>query len=65
MDNVQKHNMCTEGKSPLGRPRCGRVNNFKMDLREIGWGSMDWINLAHDWVQWRAPVNTLMNLRVQ
>jgi hypothetical protein len=30
-----------EGKRPLGRPRCGWVNNIKMDLREIGWNGMD------------------------
>jgi hypothetical protein len=33
-----------------------------MDLREIGWGGMDWIDLAQDRDQWRALVNTLMNL---
>jgi hypothetical protein len=35
-----------EGKRPLGRPRCRWVDNIKMDLREIGWGVMDWIDLA-------------------
>jgi hypothetical protein len=35
-----------------------------MDLREIGWGSIDWIQLAQDRDQWRALVNTVMNLRV-
>jgi hypothetical protein len=35
-----------------------------MDLREIGWGGMDWIDLAQDGDQWRALVNTVMNLRV-
>jgi hypothetical protein len=39
-------------------------NNIKMDLREIGWSGMDWIDLAVDRAQWRAPVSTLMNLRV-
>jgi hypothetical protein len=34
-----------------------------MDLREIGWNGMDWIDLAVDWDQWRALVNTVMNLR--
>jgi hypothetical protein len=36
----------SEGKRPLGRPRRRRVNNIKMDLREIGWGGMDWIDMA-------------------
>jgi hypothetical protein len=35
-----------------------------MDLREIGWDDMDWIDLAEDRDQWRALVNTVMNLRV-
>jgi hypothetical protein len=52
-----------EGKRPLGRPR-RRWENIKMDLREIGLGGMDWIDLAQDRDQWRALVNTLMNLRV-
>jgi hypothetical protein len=53
-----------EGKRPLGRPRRRWVDNIKMDLREIGWDCMDWIDLAHDRDQWRALVNTVMNLRV-
>jgi hypothetical protein len=39
------------------------MDNFKMDLREIGWGSMDLIYLAQDSDQWRALVNTVMNFR--
>jgi hypothetical protein len=35
-----------------------------MDPREIGWGDMDWIDLAQDMDQWRALVNTVMNFRV-
>jgi hypothetical protein len=53
-----------EGKRPLGRPRHRWVDNIKMDLREIGWDGMDWIELAKDRDQWRALVNTVMNLRV-
>jgi hypothetical protein len=52
------------GKGPLGRPRRRGVDNIKMDLREIGWKGMDWIDLAQDRDQCRVPVNTLMNLRV-
>jgi hypothetical protein len=53
-----------EGKRPLGRPRRRWEDNIKMDLREIGWGGMDWIDLAQDRDQWRALVNTIKNLRV-
>jgi hypothetical protein len=35
-----------EGKRPLGRPRLGWIHNIKMNLREAGWGDMDWIDLA-------------------
>jgi hypothetical protein len=37
-----------EGRRPLGRPRPRWEGNIKMDLREVGWGGMDWINLAQD-----------------
>jgi hypothetical protein len=37
-----------EGRRPLGRPRCRWVDNIKMDLREIGWNGVDWIDLAQD-----------------
>jgi hypothetical protein len=53
-----------EGRRPLGRLRCRWVDNIKMDLREVGWGGMDWIDLAQDTDQWMALVNTAMNLRV-
>jgi hypothetical protein len=53
-----------ERKTPLGRPGFRWVNNINMDLREIGWGGLDWISLAQDRDQWRALVNTAMNLRV-
>jgi hypothetical protein len=52
------------GMSPLGRPRRRWVNNIKTDLREIGWGGRDWINVAQDRDKWRALVNMVMNLRV-
>jgi hypothetical protein len=51
-----------EGKRPLGRPRRRWVDNIKMDLGEIEWDGMDWIDLAQDRDQWRALVNTAMNL---
>jgi hypothetical protein len=53
-----------EKKRPLKRPRHKWVDNIKMDLREIGWDGMDWIELAQDRNQWRALVNTVTNLRV-
>jgi hypothetical protein len=53
-----------EGKRPLGTPRRRWVDNIKMNLGEIEWDGMDWINLAQDRDQWRALVNTVMNLRV-
>jgi hypothetical protein len=43
-----------EGKRPLGRPRRRWVDNIKIDLREIGWGGMDWIDLAQDRYQWTS-----------
>jgi hypothetical protein len=53
-----------EGRRPLGRPRRQWEDNIKMDLREVGWGGMDWINLAQDRDRWRALVNAVMNLLV-
>jgi hypothetical protein len=53
-----------EGKTSLGRPRYKLVNNTKIDLREVGWEGMDWIDLAQDRGQWRALVNTVINFRV-
>jgi hypothetical protein len=40
------------------------VDNIKMDLREIGWGDMDWIDMAQDSDQWRALVNPVMDFQV-
>jgi len=53
-----------EGKRPLGIPRRRWGDNIKMDLQEVGYGIMDWIELAQDRDRWRALVNALMNLRV-
>jgi hypothetical protein len=53
-----------EGRRPLGRPWRRWEDNIKMDLQEVGWGGMDWINLAQDRDRWRVLVNAVMNLRV-
>jgi hypothetical protein len=53
-----------EGRRPLGRPRRRWVDDIKMDLREIRWDGVDWVDLAQDRDHWRALVNTVMNLRV-
>jgi hypothetical protein len=53
-----------EGRRPLGRPGRRWEDNIKIDLREIGFGDVDWIHLSQDRVRWRALVNTVMNLRV-
>jgi hypothetical protein len=53
-----------EGKRPLGRPRYKWVNNIKMDLEEVGWGNVDWIDMAKDRNRWRALVISVLNLRV-
>jgi hypothetical protein len=54
----------SEGKRPVGRSRGRQVDSIKMNLREIGWDVMDWVKLAQDRDQWRALVNTVMNLWV-
>jgi hypothetical protein len=53
-----------EGKRPLGRPRRRWEDNIKIDLREIRIDEANRIQLAQDRVEWRACVNTVMNLRV-
>jgi hypothetical protein len=53
-----------EGKRPLGRPRRRWEDNIKMDLQEVKWEDMDWIDLAYDEDRWRALVNAVMTLRV-
>jgi hypothetical protein len=53
-----------EVKGPLGRPRHRWVDNIKVDLRDIGWDGVDWIDLAQDRDQWRSLVNAVMNLGV-
>jgi hypothetical protein len=53
-----------EGRRPLGTLRRRWEDNIKMDLREVGWGNVDWIDLAQDRDMWRALVNAVMDLRV-
>jgi hypothetical protein len=53
-----------EEKRPAGRPRRRWVDKIKINLREIGWGVMDWIDLGQDRDQWMYLVDTVMNLRV-
>jgi hypothetical protein len=51
-----------EGRRPLGRPRRRWEDNIKMDLQEVGWVGMDWIELAQDRDRWWALVNEVMNV---
>jgi hypothetical protein len=53
-----------EGKRPLGKPRRRWEDNIKVDVRDIGRDIMDLVDLAQDRDQWRAVMNTIMNLRV-
>jgi hypothetical protein len=53
-----------EGKRPLGRPRHRWDDGIRMDLREIGLGNVDWIQLSQDRDRWRAVVSAVMNLWV-
>ena len=51
-----------EGKRPLGSPRSRWEGNIKMDLQEVGWGGMDWIELAQDRERYRALVNAFLKV---
>jgi hypothetical protein len=53
-----------EGNRLLRRPRSRWVDNIKMDLREIGWDGVYWIDIPQDREQWRPLVNTVLNLRL-
>jgi hypothetical protein len=53
-----------DGESTLGRPRLKWVDNFRMNLGEVGWGDVDWIGLFQDRNRRRALVNSVLNLRV-
>jgi hypothetical protein len=53
-----------EGRRPLGRPRHRWEDNIRMELREVGCGCVNWIELAQDRDRWRALLSAVMNLRV-
>jgi hypothetical protein len=53
-----------DGNRPLGRPRRRWGDDIKMNLQEVTWGGMDWIDLVEAKDRWRARVNAVMNLRV-
>jgi hypothetical protein len=53
-----------EERRPLGRTRRRWEANIKMDLQDVGWGGMEWIDMAQDRDRWRAVVSAVMNLRV-
>ena len=53
------------GKRPLGRPGYRWKDNVKMDLKEMAWMDVNWIDLAEDWKKWRVFfLNTVMKLQV-
>jgi hypothetical protein len=54
----------SEGKRPLGTPRHRWEDGIRMDLRQIGWGNVQWPQMTQDRDRWWALVNTVMNLRV-
>ena len=53
-----------EGKRPLGKPRHRWEDNIKVDLKEIGWKGLDWIDLTQDRDRWLAIMNMIKNLCV-
>jgi hypothetical protein len=53
-----------EGKRPLGRPRLRWEDNIKMGLQEVGYGGVDWIELAQNRDRWRTLVTAVMNIQV-
>ena len=52
------------GKRSLGRPRRKWEDNFRMDLKEMGINTRNWVDLAQDRYYWKALVNAALNLRV-
>jgi hypothetical protein len=53
-----------KGKRPLGRPSHRWKDGIRMDIREIGWGGVDWIRVAQDRDRWSAVVSAVRNLWV-
>jgi hypothetical protein len=53
-----------EGKRSLGKPRRRWEDNIKTDFQEVGYGGIDWIELAQDKDRWRVLVNAVINLQV-
>jgi len=53
-----------EGRRHLGRRRHKWEDNIRLDIREVGCGYVDWMELAQDRDRWRALVSAVMNLRV-
>jgi len=53
-----------EGKRPIERPRRRWEDNIKIYLQEVGYGDMDWNELAQDRDRWRALVNAVLNIRI-
>jgi hypothetical protein len=51
-----------ERRRPLGRPRCRSLDNIRVDLVEVRWSDVDWIDLAQDRDRWRALVNSVLSL---
>jgi hypothetical protein len=64
MEKINASRILVGEKRPLGRPRHRRVDNIKIDLREIGGDDVDWIDVSQDRDQLMAPVNTVLSLRV-
>ena len=62
---IRQYSMaCPSLSRPLGITRRRWEDNIKIDLQEVGYGSMDWIELAQDRDRWRTLVSAIMNLRV-
>jgi len=53
-----------EGKRPLGKPRSRWIDNFRMELQEVGCGYVDCIGLPQDRDKWRRLASEVLNFRV-